>query len=394
MIISIIIPVFNCERYLDKCITSVLNQSYRDIEVILVDDGSTDSSLKICKSYQLIDSRIKIVESKHCGVTCARKEGILNADGQYIIFVDSDDYIDEKTCEELICEIKDSEFDFVQANYYEGEDKLITLNDINLCNTIEMSDNETSDLIEKSIFGLLMEKNDMDLKLLPALWGKIFKRDTAIKFLIVPDKMGLGEDLLFLCYILMEGVRFKTISNAYYHYILSRENSITNTNGRDKHIMLLKLRDELIKLFSRYQELKIIPSVIDDYYFYVLSLEIRKINQPNIYVGRYYLSNLETFFNKKIIIYGAGDIGVDIYNYIVKYKMIKIVAWVDKSFEKISLDYYKIQNPNEIKTIDFDIILIAVRSKDVSEEIYRELKKMKISEEKIVCARIGVNKII
>lgn len=74
-------------------------------------------------------------------------------------------------------------------------------------------------------------------------------------------------------------------------------------------------------------------------------------------------------------------------NQVYKYKMIKIVAWVDKSFEKMSLDYYKIQNPNEIKTMDFDIILIAVRSKDVSEEIYIELKKMQISEKNSVNMR-------
>ena len=90
--VSIIIPVYNTEKYIDECITSVINQTYKDIEIILINDGSTDSSLSICKKYEKMDSRITIINRKHKGVSFARNEGLKKCTGKYVMFLDSDDY--------------------------------------------------------------------------------------------------------------------------------------------------------------------------------------------------------------------------------------------------------------------------------------------------------------
>ena len=93
-LISIIIPVYNVEKYLDKCINSVLMQTYKNIEILLINDGSTDSSGQICESYAKKDSRIKVIHKENGGLSDARNVGIEHSTGSYIMFVDSDDYID------------------------------------------------------------------------------------------------------------------------------------------------------------------------------------------------------------------------------------------------------------------------------------------------------------
>lgn len=101
-IVSIIIPIFNSENYLEKCINSIINQSYKDIEVILINDGSTDSSLEICEKYAIKDKRIKIINKENTGVSNSRNIGINNAKGKYIFFIDSDDYLELDCIQKLI----------------------------------------------------------------------------------------------------------------------------------------------------------------------------------------------------------------------------------------------------------------------------------------------------
>ena len=116
-LISIIIPVFNMEDKLNKCIQSVINQTYDNLEIILVNDGSKDNSLKICENYKNIDNRIKLISINNNGVSNARNIGIKNATGKYIGFVDSDDYIDNDMFETLYNNIKDNNADLSIIGY-------------------------------------------------------------------------------------------------------------------------------------------------------------------------------------------------------------------------------------------------------------------------------------
>ena len=99
--ISVIVPIYNAEKYLDKCLTSIVNQTYADIEIILVNDGSTDESLAICKKYEQDDERIVVINKRNEGLVRARKDGIRMAKGEYITFVDADDWIDITTYEKV-----------------------------------------------------------------------------------------------------------------------------------------------------------------------------------------------------------------------------------------------------------------------------------------------------
>lgn len=119
MKISIIVPVYNTEKYIDRCLASVLNQTYKDLEIILVDDGSKDNCPKICDEYARKDSRIKVIHKQNGGLSSSRNAGISIANGEYIGFVDSDDYIDCNMYEILFAQATKNNADVVMATYQE-----------------------------------------------------------------------------------------------------------------------------------------------------------------------------------------------------------------------------------------------------------------------------------
>ena len=116
-LVSIIIPVYNTEKYLSKCLESVINQTYKNLEIILINDGSTDKSKEICESFAKKDKRIQILNKENSGVSSARNHGMRLAKGQYIAFIDGDDYAEENYIEELLKNLKQTESDCVLCGY-------------------------------------------------------------------------------------------------------------------------------------------------------------------------------------------------------------------------------------------------------------------------------------
>ena len=124
--VSIIIPVYNAEKYLDKCISSILKQTLNGIEIILVDDGSTDKSEVICKKYKDSDNRVKFVRKKNGGVSSARNCGVSIAEGEFITFVDSDDYIESNMCEKLYTSAIENKCDVIFSGMKSVNNKVIS----------------------------------------------------------------------------------------------------------------------------------------------------------------------------------------------------------------------------------------------------------------------------
>lgn len=116
--VSIIVPVYNAEKYLPQCIESLLAQTFQSIEIILVNDGSTDSSLEICEKYAKIDHRIAVLSKDNEGVAKARRDGIMKASAEYISFIDSDDYYEPDFCERMFSRIRKTDADLVECDYY------------------------------------------------------------------------------------------------------------------------------------------------------------------------------------------------------------------------------------------------------------------------------------
>lgn len=123
ILLTVIVPVYNVEKYLRQCLDSVVNQTFKDLEIILINDGSTDSSLDICKEYCDKDDRVVVIDQENAGLAAARQTGLDNAKGEYIAFVDSDDYLELDMYDKMLAAARSTSAEIVFCNVYRNEDK-------------------------------------------------------------------------------------------------------------------------------------------------------------------------------------------------------------------------------------------------------------------------------
>ncbi|WP_330949215.1 glycosyltransferase family 2 protein [Virgibacillus sp. MG-45] len=220
-LVSIIVPVYNAEQQLTHCITSILQQTYPHIEIILVDDGSTDNSLKICYSFSRLDPRVIVIHQANAGPSTARNNGIKKASGDYIQFVDADDYIDRDMTETLIKHIS-SDTPFVICGYRSLQKGKRSLMHTNYIPPLDGSFSKAEFLQQ---FGMLYTK-----LLLHSPCNKLYQtrnlKSSAIQF-----QKGLqrGEDLLFNLDYIRTCEAMYLISKPLYNYVISQDDTLSRS---------------------------------------------------------------------------------------------------------------------------------------------------------------------
>lgn len=242
-LISIIVPVYKVEKYLEKCVNSILNQTYKNLEIILVNDGSPDNSPKLCEELAKKDNRIVVYHKENGGLSDARNYGVNKAKGRYIGFVDSDDYINENMYEHLYKTIKENNVDIAECNvmrvygnknrpHYIGEDYTEVLS--------------TKEYIKEY---LTMNR------VYGSVWCKLLKTELVKKLTFAKGKY--YEDI-FYNYDLFQVIDKIAITNKCYYYYYIRENSITTEKYSPKQLDLLeilnKLNDYVIKKYPEFKE--------------------------------------------------------------------------------------------------------------------------------------------
>lgn len=212
--VSIIVPAYNAEKYIGRCIESILSQTYSDFELILVDDGSVDFTSKICDSYAENDGRILVVHKENGGVSKARNIGLSKASGKYVMFVDSDDYIAEDMLSGMILKFTDS-VDMVVASI-----KMITKTESveYLMKNAELSVKEILESFCLEAFPRIC---------LCGPWVKLYRKEILDCHCIRFDEgMSLGEDTVFNMFYLKNCGSVSTVNNPYYFYMRDNENSL------------------------------------------------------------------------------------------------------------------------------------------------------------------------
>lgn len=211
-LVTIIIPVFNAEKRLEQAIKSVIEQSYKNIELVLVNDGSTDDSLHICLKYAKLDSRIKVISQNNSGVSSARNRGLKESAGEFVMFLDSDDTIDSETISELLPHLYNDESDIaifgMSFDYYKG-DNFKYNRELSFKKNLSISSNE----IKKHFFQMY------DANYLSSACNKLFNsriiKENKITF---EENMAILEDFKFVLDFMENSKKITVISNVYYHY--------------------------------------------------------------------------------------------------------------------------------------------------------------------------------
>ena len=216
-VISVIVPVYNVEKYLNRCVQSIVDQTYKNLEIILVDDGSPDHCPQMCDAWAKKDSRIQVIHKKNGGVASARNMGIKNSRGKYFAFIDPDDFIEAEMYELMHSRIKKDDSDLCSCNM-----RTVLENG--------QANGTVADFPEATFIG-----NDIlcayfsEEHFLPSTCDKLYKAEIVKKNnIFFSETLEIGEDFTFNYYFFKNSKRVSAISNCLYNYFYNRKNSASN----------------------------------------------------------------------------------------------------------------------------------------------------------------------
>lgn len=256
--ISVIIPIYNSENYIKRCLDSLLAQVFTDFEVLLIDDGSTDSSVSICKSIINTDSRFKLFIKKNGGSASARNFGLLNAQGDYIVFVDSDDFVSPNYLQILYATMIKYDADIVQCDYQTCNDYSIKNDFINYTGKVEIYDNVMmlNDFVSKKTYVSTA-----------VLWNKIYKKELFINLLFTEGKVVDDEYVIYK--LIYKSKKIIKIHSILYFYYLST-NSQMRSRKTIRELDKIKLLEEQLLFFKENQLHVLYDKLLYRYYCIII----------------------------------------------------------------------------------------------------------------------------
>lgn len=266
-VISVIVPIYNVEKYLNRCVESIVNQTYKDLEIILVDDGSPDNCPQICDSWAEKDNRIKVVHKENGGLSDARNAGMRNATGEVVSFIDSDDWIESNMFEKMLSQMEQDNSDIVSCGvkWVEENGKILKNDTVDQHETLD-THSAMSELIN-------------DGKLKQHVWNKIYKTELIKDILF--EKGKYHEDVFWSYQIIGKAECVSVVTDSFYYYV-QRTNSIMGEGFSEKRLDALDanyLRCEYMK--------KNFPDLFDNaLYVYIGSCHYQlqcavRTNQPD-----------------------------------------------------------------------------------------------------------------
>lgn len=251
-LVSIIVPVYNTEEYLGKCLNSLVNQTYRNIEIICINDGSTDDSLQLLMDYQKKDDRIIIIDQVNAGLSAARNKGLQCARGSYIVFVDSDDWVDLNMCKDAMAEAKETCADLVFWSYareYPNKSKETIL----YGDTKKVLNAEETNELYRRFVGLvkyeLREPEKIDSCI--TAWGKLYKKDLLEGILFVDTKIIGTEDALFNIMVMEKINKVVYLPYVYNHYRKNNMSSLTHSYKKNLVIQWKALYEMIFQILEK-----------------------------------------------------------------------------------------------------------------------------------------------
>ncbi|MFW5980976.1 MAG: glycosyltransferase family 2 protein [bacterium] len=307
--VSVIVPVYNKERFLEKCIKSILNQSYNSLEIILIDDGSTDRSAEICDRYAKLDSRIYVVHKENEGVAEARNTGLNIASSKFVTFVDSDDFIDPEMYKKMVMTALSTDADIVECGYNETNLKGNVLKEYKL-------DEKTIIGSYNASYHYARNENTTNF-----VWNKLFKREL-LKDIRFPDTI-ISEDFVFNVKAYYKCKKTVIISDPLYNYVYN-DKGITKRGFHPGRLDAIKNGKEMYHFHQeRY------PDLCSFFALYIVEYSMRfykeVYEQKDLKDRDKYLKSL-----KKEFMEFYSLIKGDAFNKIKK-KKIRVLMWIFKT---------------------------------------------------------------
>lgn len=373
-IISVIVPVFNAQKYLKKCLDSVCVQACENIQVVIIDDGSNDGSAMTCDKYDEKYEHVLVVHKENTGLVATRKMGVEIATGRYIAFVDADDWIEEDFFSKAINFLVNGNIDILAFDCIkEFDDYSVRWGNKVIPGTYNEKNIEV--IKDKAIFS---NEELVPWTFLPNIWAKIIDKKLIYRYINnVDNAITYGEDAACFFPCLWNSNSLLVVDEAPYHYLQHNQSMSNRFEQIDSWII-----EEIVNCLSKSQYMNDrIKSQIKLYEFYLHFL------RNYSYFDRYGMTLFpfsQVKKNDKIVIYGAGGFGKSILDYIKKNKCVNVQAVVDKKGDECSTQDYKVDGVELLAGIEFDYIVVAVLNEAISWEIRNFLIETGVESNKIL----------
>lgn len=383
-LISVIVPIYMIDRYVGLCIESILNQTYKNLEIILVDDGSKDRCPEICDLYKRKDERIKVIHKPNGGLVSARKAGLQQSNGEYVSYVDGDDWIGPGFIEGLYTAASTSNADMVCAGFTRD----LFSRSASFTNTLPSGIYEGEKLTE-------LRKNmaSTGIYFRPGIstyvWNKLFKREILLDPQIrVDNRISIGEDGAVAYPALLSCSRVAVIDNVAYHYRQREDSMLKQNSGYSAEAQKLRyLYDYLMQWAEKTpQEMRIKAQIVD----YVLHIAIMRSG------GRLPQDDYSTFdsayYGKDVVVYSAGTFGQQLVNRFRETGHCNVVAWLDDDYWEYRRCCLDVDPVESVSSLSFDYILIATVDELVAKKTERRLMDLGVSKDKLLAITVPDDK--
>ncbi len=378
-LISVLVPIYKIDHYLGICVESLLNQTYKNLEIILVDDGSPDRCPEICDLYASKDRRIKVIHKDNGGLVSARKAGIMAAKGSYIGYVDGDDWVGPGFYHSLYSSIKESDADIAIA----GFSRDLFSSTKNILNSI------TSGVYEGDALNEIKKQMIADGAfyrhgITTYLWNKLFKREVIEQYQMAMDeRITIGEDAATVYPAIMASKKIVITDNCAYHY-RQREDSMlkTATNHNNEYLKVMYLHDYMKQSLKGWSEQYDLLHQMED-----LILSTFIIRSGGSLKDVCDLSNFPftvDLSGKKLAVYGAGTFGQQLVRRLKTENQCIITTWVDDDYWEYRRCCMDVDPIEQICKVDFDAILIALIDPVQISKVKHLLCDYGVEEKKII----------
>ena len=368
LLVSVIVPVYNIESYVGKCIESIIAQTYENLEIILVDDGSTDNSGQICDNYAKMDSRIKVIHKVNGGLVSARKAGILEASGDYAAYVDGDDWIEKDMYECLLSQIGDADVIVSGvARDYEAETHSI-------CEKNKLRSGIYEGISLQKIYrSMIYTGQFFERGISQTIWKALYKKELLLdNQMRVPNEIRVGEDAACIYPVLLNADKIVLTDKVFYHYVM-RADSIMGTRDSkelDRYRSLYKyLKSRFCEVPENQEELILQLDYLMLYY--LLLKEVRILQYKDNKVFPY--ANIP--YDSKVIVYGKGRFGKEFVEYLKESEVLSVVLWIDSDTEDKMKEF--------ISSEDYDFVIVSVLIEEMAREIELKILEMGVEKRKI-----------
>lgn len=376
-LVSMIVPIYRIDRYLGICIESLIHQTYRNIEIILVDDGSDDRCPDICDLYKSKDSRIQVIHKKNGGLVSARKAGLCSASGDYIGYVDGDDWTDPDYVECMIADAVKYDADIVCAGFTRD----LFEQSVKIFNHIPKG-LYRGDKLDGMMNSMLSCGEFFRLGITTYVWNKLFRREIITEpQMSVNDCISIGEDAAVTYPALMKSKCVVVNECTAYHY-RQREDSMLKKSSRFSVEAgnLRVLYEYLLYIAERYNNRFNLKKQITDY---VLGICLMR-SGGRLPEKDSYSTFDDSYYGKRVVVFNAGTFGQQLVKRFIESCHCTIVKWIDDDYWEYRRCCLNVDSVESIGEVDFDYVLIATVDPNVSEVTKQRLIELGVDSEKLL----------